>query len=572
MKNLQYFPFERNRYYYGKLLTEQDFVSEQRYMNDKRRLLNRFLHGVGIVAGFQVVKMDEKSLSVEAGFALDGAGREIVAERPFSVRLEQMDGFEALAEQGSRDFLYLCIGYDETETMPSHNITSHSSLKEESLEHDKYREGCRLYLTDRPLENRDTTVEAFFRQRTILYEDDGICVTQETPRFVAGGENFLVALIVENKKGIHECSICLEEVLECAAFEEKNRFWVDIKELFDSRKGEQRFEFLLKAYPVDMGEVRFSLRPGDGKIDAGGRLCLIDQEIQLRIPVVNQKRADRIREQYFKEAMNSVLQNVYPSGIYLAKIFLIQTGRVYLIDRVEPVPFGQYVYGPQLMMGLLEVLTEQMEKKPKESEPPKTVFFQEEPEALEDFAQGVAEIQLGIGGRRGQKFFSHEIVHGLGLGKVAISLALESDQQILWGSPEIFDDISPKAELAAKADQTRGSFYIGIRLLEATGMQSVRIHWTARKGREEMGAAEEMSLGIRPDKLEMKVRETYYLQAETRGLSGMTIVWEVKTPDGGRISRDGMYQAPGHAGVFEVQARCQERPKLRASLYIIVRE
>ncbi|MFR8166048.1 MAG: hypothetical protein ACLU8D_08775 [Enterocloster sp.] len=55
MKNLQYFPFERNRYYYGKLLTEQDFNSEQRYFNDKRRMVNRFLHGSGVAAGLTVV-------------------------------------------------------------------------------------------------------------------------------------------------------------------------------------------------------------------------------------------------------------------------------------------------------------------------------------------------------------------------------------------------------------------------------------------------------------------------------------------------------------------------------------
>lgn len=39
MKNLNYFPFERNKYYYGKLLTEQNFIQEQTYFNDKRRVL-----------------------------------------------------------------------------------------------------------------------------------------------------------------------------------------------------------------------------------------------------------------------------------------------------------------------------------------------------------------------------------------------------------------------------------------------------------------------------------------------------------------------------------------------------
>ena len=101
MKNLQYFPFERNQYYYGKLMTQQDFVSEQKYMNDKRRLINRFLHGTGVVSGLQVVRMDEKSFSVEAGLALDEVGREILVSQPAVLRLDQMDGYEQLQEQSS---------------------------------------------------------------------------------------------------------------------------------------------------------------------------------------------------------------------------------------------------------------------------------------------------------------------------------------------------------------------------------------------------------------------------------------------------------------------------------------
>ena len=92
MKNIQYFSFERNQYYYGKLITQQDFVSEQQYMNDKRRLINRFLHGAGIVAGLQVVRMDERSFSLEAGLALDETGREILVDKPTIQRLDRLDG------------------------------------------------------------------------------------------------------------------------------------------------------------------------------------------------------------------------------------------------------------------------------------------------------------------------------------------------------------------------------------------------------------------------------------------------------------------------------------------------
>ena len=78
MKNLKYFPFARSRYFYGKLLTVDDFETEQKYMNDKRRMVNRFLHGSGVVCGMNVVRVDDRTISVEMGLALDFAGREIV--------------------------------------------------------------------------------------------------------------------------------------------------------------------------------------------------------------------------------------------------------------------------------------------------------------------------------------------------------------------------------------------------------------------------------------------------------------------------------------------------------------
>ena len=76
MKNLKYFPCERNRYFYGKLLGVEDFELEQKYMNDKRRLINRFMHGCGVVCGLNVIPVGPDAVSVEAGLALDFAGRE----------------------------------------------------------------------------------------------------------------------------------------------------------------------------------------------------------------------------------------------------------------------------------------------------------------------------------------------------------------------------------------------------------------------------------------------------------------------------------------------------------------
>ena len=82
MKNMKYFPFERNKYFYGKLLTVDDFETEQRYMNDKRRVLNRFLYGTGVVCGLNVVPIDDMTISGTrtcSGFLWPG---EIVVDTP----------------------------------------------------------------------------------------------------------------------------------------------------------------------------------------------------------------------------------------------------------------------------------------------------------------------------------------------------------------------------------------------------------------------------------------------------------------------------------------------------------
>ncbi len=84
-KNCEYQLFQRNNYFYGKLMTVRDFEEEQKYMNNKRFLLNQTLHGNGIVCGFDP---DQIAISLKgstdiyltfnkSSFALDVCGHEI---------------------------------------------------------------------------------------------------------------------------------------------------------------------------------------------------------------------------------------------------------------------------------------------------------------------------------------------------------------------------------------------------------------------------------------------------------------------------------------------------------------
>ena len=112
MVNRKYYSFERNNYYYGKMLTSRDIQNEQSYMNDKRRLVNRLLHGVGIVYGMDVIEADDSSIVLQSGLALDAAGREIVVPRTQVIKLSTIEGYADLQTEHA----FLGIAYAEEDT------------------------------------------------------------------------------------------------------------------------------------------------------------------------------------------------------------------------------------------------------------------------------------------------------------------------------------------------------------------------------------------------------------------------------------------------------------------------
>ncbi|MGB9940945.1 hypothetical protein [Methanosarcina sp.] len=75
--------FEKNNYFYGKLMTVRDFETEQSYFDGKNHLINRLLHGSGLVCGFETLEIKDNGDRItinfiDGGMALDCCGRELV--------------------------------------------------------------------------------------------------------------------------------------------------------------------------------------------------------------------------------------------------------------------------------------------------------------------------------------------------------------------------------------------------------------------------------------------------------------------------------------------------------------
>lgn len=71
----------RNNYYVGKRLTVDSFRVEQKYLLERRQLLNRAIHGWGVVYGYAIKAGSTPGagrLEIGAGLALDKWGRELL--------------------------------------------------------------------------------------------------------------------------------------------------------------------------------------------------------------------------------------------------------------------------------------------------------------------------------------------------------------------------------------------------------------------------------------------------------------------------------------------------------------
>ena len=198
--NSDYFPIERNRYFYGKLLTVRDFEREQRYARQKAQLLDRLSLGAGVFCGLGVSISDDSTLLIESGLALDYQGRMIAVEEPVLRKLQMLEGYEALH---GRDSAYLCLAYQETELEPVNAVGADTG---QSRQFNITREGARLYLSAQEPEYRSLLEAGGEDNVSVLYTGAGLSLILCVPSAVCSGQEFSVKLLVvknENTPPVH---------------------------------------------------------------------------------------------------------------------------------------------------------------------------------------------------------------------------------------------------------------------------------------------------------------------------------------------------------------------------------
>jgi hypothetical protein len=129
--------FERNKYFYGKLMTVRDFETEQNYFKEKDHLINRLIHGVGIVCGLKIVSIstDETEgikVKISPGVAIDCCGREIIVDKE-----EEHSVNGTFDDENGINCLYLRYKECEKESVP---VLSNTSSCEETCCNNRIKE------------------------------------------------------------------------------------------------------------------------------------------------------------------------------------------------------------------------------------------------------------------------------------------------------------------------------------------------------------------------------------------------------------------------------------------------
>ena len=572
MKNSKYFPFERNNYFYGKLLSVDDFCLEQKYGNDKRRMLNRFLYGAGVVIGMNVVGVDDTTILVESGLALDYSGREIVIDEPVARRLQTLEGFSDYEDDRNTGYLYLCVAYEEEETQAVHSI-SHSDQKG-NTSFNKIREGYRLYLTRSEPEAEVLNCRSLYETVQMIYQDKGIRVRQSIPRFVCGGDSATLKIEVENMGQQEHFAFSYELELYCLTYEGQSHLTVSFDELLFEKAGRYTVSYQLNVPSVKDAQVVVSLVPDSFKLRIGQNQTVEKSEGQMTLQIVSGNVREEVRRAHYERGMEQILQD-NNQNLYLAKISLLRAGDVVVINEIEKMPFHQYVAGSFLEDAMIRMLEQGgVGQGMDENNRAETAMNGRRDAYGIDMAEGVEEIELGTGSAKGKRLFSREISHGLGIGRTTIVLSIEGavSQEEYFGTGGVFQNDLPRVELGARADFQRGVFVIGARVLSASRQDRIRVHWTAIRDRKELAEEKkEPRIFIRPNVLNLNTRESYFLEAVCSNMNETGVVWQVKD-HGGTIDANGMYTAPNAAGVYEVTAVSAAYPEVKASIFVIVRE
>lgn len=586
MKNNVLFPFERNRYYVGKLLTSADFEAEQLYMNNKRRFLNCVMYGSGVVCGLNVVNLDDLSILLESGVAIDGAGREIVVDSTVVKRLSSLDGFENITE----DKVRLYIRYKESEVHDVYSGDIGNSGKE--YESNRIDEGYELYLKNAGKLEKETAVERELILKETILDNADYTVYITIPYAISKGQH--VKLVVNICKNSDENrDLCLKAKLQLPIFRNlqgKHELEIDVCETALTKNQCICKEYWITTDCSDVRETNILGRKEDMQISVGGYEIEPANSIDFTVRLSDQAPSDLAASEVGKINLESNRKEYDQDGVCIAELQILKTETSCLIGNIKEEGIKRYIMTPgktKERNRFMEYFLDRFQPERATSENVTIENMGIKGLEIPTFmTSGRLEIPLNVNTKKGDVCFSEEIMHGLGKGNVYVAVGMEylSDEaygknnkrNTIYGNPDLFDFYEcMQVETAVRVLNDKGSFQVAAKLLGEQKSIVLQLNWVAikfssLKDTDELQEEDDRSISPETPTVRLKAKESYYFNINFHNLQPCRLSYELTESGSGEIGADGLYTAPAKEGVYEIRIYCTDMPKISTYAYAVV--
>lgn len=594
MNNNQTYPFERNRYYPGKMLTSADFQAEQNYFNNKRRFLNNMMYGSGIICGCGVFSLDDLSLLVESGAAIDGLGREIVIDSSVVKKLSSIEGFEQL----KTNRVSLCLRYQEQDVHTVYALNNQEAGKE--YEFNRISEGYQLFLMDSAEAEESFELETEFLAKAVLLETEDYLVEAVLPAVVSRGKNVRVLLRAQ-KLSAEPKKLSYHGMLQTPAFcaaDGTHEIGVGFTDISLEQGASLCREYWMTVQDVSLADTDVVLKSGSAGAEIGGSAQTELPAMTLKIMISDLSPRELVNREIGRVSLEMQNMGGVQDYIRLADLKLVRTDSAYLIEEVLENHVKKYIAPPArhakrheyLSYFIKEADSGQLQGQAAGGtvQADNTSPYRS---SVPEIATGTLEIPLGNAPKKGDICYSGEIVHGLGKGNVYVEIGYEyiaedaalgvGAKNTIYGNPQLFEGsgngTALNAETAVKVMNDKGSFMVAAKLLQNVEYLVLTYRWVAIRfpAGNDMGLKEDYSgktiAAVTPTVV-LRVKESYFFEVKCTNMDSYTIAYELTEPGSGEITPEGVYTAPGREGVYEIKIYCADMPAVCTYAYAIVKK
>lgn len=593
MKNNQLLPFERNRYYAGKMLTSADFQAEQNYVNNKRRFVNNMMFGSGVVCGCNVLSLDDLSILVESGMAIDNFGREIVIASSVVKKLSAIEGFDTIT--GNKALL--CIKYREDNVHTVYSV-GYQDNKSSEYEFNRVSESYDLFLMDASNAVPRVELETELLARQSLYSDSDHRITLIVPSQIPKGKSAKVVVRID-KISSKPVTLSYESVLQVPVFTTANRSRELSLELSDINllEGgciEKEYWITAQDTPVDSAEL--VIKAGSSHLKIDGHDVDIPDVPSVKVSIVEIDTESLVTREISKLSLELRSGLNTTDYLVLACIDLVRTESAYIIDKISDGNDKRYIASPSqhFERTKLSAFFSDTPVHEEETGNAERVISEDKERGMSSnhfqIATGTLEIPLGEKPRRGDVRYSGEIMHGLGKGNVYVEIGYEqfeddkslgmSAKSTVYGNAELFatsNDNIPDVETAVKVLNDKGSFIVAAKIGREPEFLTLTYRWVAIRfpSGNDLGLLENnnnKSITVDTPTVILGTKDSYFFNVNFNNMEKCSVAYELTEEGSGEITAEGVYTAPAKEGVFEIRIYCVENPSVCTYAYAIVKK